>query len=67
MCCVYPICGLNVDTQGELGNHALKAEAGSPDESGKQWTVKWVKINLFVLRHGDFGVVVTGARLTYSD
>lgn len=36
-CSLTPISGLSV-TQGELGCHALKAEARSSHDCGEQWT-----------------------------
>lgn len=65
-CFLIPVSRLSVP-QGELGSHALKAEARSPDDCGEQWTMKWVENNLLVLIHGDFGVVVAAAGLTCPD
>lgn len=35
-----PWCGFRVDTQDELGSHALKVEARSSNDSGEQWGEK---------------------------
>lgn len=66
-CSLIPVSRLNV-TQGELGSHALKAEARSPDDCGEQMNHEVSgKITFIVLIHGDFGVVVAAAGLTCPD